>query len=327
MESEAILSLPYEEVRKKIEETESITILSHINPDADALGTALGVYHLLHNNHKSKKIEIVNASKVLPRYLDFLPDFHKIKHKMDYEKGLVITCDSGSLDRLGFDVTGRELINIDHHQSNTNYGTLNVVLPKMASSSQVAYTLFKELYPIDQLTATCFYTALLSDTRYFTTSSVTAEVLDVAKAFVEAGVDPAFVSQNFTQRKPLSAFRILERALASLSLYQEARVASLHVTKEDIAATGATIPDMDGIVDYGKSLATVEIACFVMELEEGLRVSLRSKGSDVSKVAKAFGGGGHKVAAGFMVTYSEGYTIDKMIDSILRKINEIRLLG
>lgn len=326
MEREVTLSLPYEEVRKKIEESESITILSHINPDADALGTALGIYHLLHQNHRSKKIEIVNVSKVLPRYLDFLPDFQKIKHKMDYENGLVITCDSGSLDRLGFDVSSRELINIDHHHSNTNYGTLNIVIPKMASSSQVAYTLFKELYPIDQSAATCFYTALLSDTRYFTTSSVTAEVLDVAKAFVEAGVDPAFVSQNFTQRKPLSAFRILQRALASLNLYKDARVASLYVTKDDITASGATVPDMDGIVDYGKSLATVEISCFVMELEEGLRISLRSKGADVSKVAKAFGGGGHKVASGFMVPYTEGVTIGEMIESILGKIDEMGLL-
>ena len=319
-------SLPSEEVQQKIEAAESITILSHINPDADALGTALGIYHLLSTRHKGKKIEVVNASKALPRYLDFLPHFRRIKHKMDYEKGLVITCDCGSLDRLGFDVSGRELINVDHHQSNTGYGSINVVLPEMASSSQVAYLLFRAHYPIDQAAATCFYTALLSDTRYFTTSSVTAEVLDVAKAFVEAGVDPAYVSQNFTQRKPLSAFRILQRALESLTLYQDARVASLSVTKEDIAASGATVPDMDGIVDYGKSLATVEIACFVMELEEGLRISLRSKGADVSRVAQAFGGGGHKVAAGFTVPNSEGVTIDVMIERILKTIEEIGLL-
>ncbi|MFT7879619.1 MAG: bifunctional oligoribonuclease/PAP phosphatase NrnA [Sulfurimonas sp.] len=327
MESNVSLSLLCLEVQKKIEAAESITILSHINPDADALGTALGIYHLLSTNHRGKKIEVVNVSKALPRYLDFLPHFQRIKHKMDYEKGLVITCDSGSLDRLGFDVSGRELINIDHHHSNTEYGTINVVLPKLASSSQVAYMLLKECYIIDQQAATCFYTALLSDTRYFTTSSVTAEVLDVAKAFVEAGVDPADVSKNFTQRKPLSAFRILQRALESLTLHQEARVASLYVTKEDITASGATVPDMDGIVDYGKSLATVEIACFVMELEEGLRISLRSKDADVSKVAKVFGGGGHKVAAGFTVPYSEGVTIDAMIENILKRIEEIGLLG
>jgi len=146
LEDKTVSTLPYDEVRQKIEAAERITVLSHINPDADALGTALGIYHLLFANHKGKKIEVVNASKVLPRYLDFLPHFKKIKHKMDHKEGLVITCDSGSLDRLGYEVGGRELINIDHHQSNTNYGTVNIVLPKLASSSQVAYLLFKELY-------------------------------------------------------------------------------------------------------------------------------------------------------------------------------------
>ena len=327
MEDKTVSTLPYDEVRQKIEAAERITVLSHINPDADALGTALGIYHLLFANHKGKKIEVVNASKVLPRYLDFLPHFKKIKHKMDHKEGLVITCDSGSLDRLGYEVGGRELINIDHHQSNTNYGTVNIVLPKLASSSQVAYLLFKELYSIDVPASTCFYTALLSDTRYFTTSSVTAQVLDVAKALVEAGADPAFVAQNLTLRKPLSAFRVLQRALASLSLHHEASVASLYVTKEDIVASGATLADMDGIVEHAKQLATVEIACFVMELEEGLRISLRSKSVDVSKVAKAFGGGGHKVAAGFTVSYAEGVTVDQMIRSILEKIEALRVLG
>ena len=117
-----MLSLPYEEVKLKIENAHSITILSHINPDADALGTSLGIYHLLQTQHRDKRIEIVNFSKELPRYLDFLPNFHKIKQKMDYDDSLVITCDSGSIDRLGFDLEGREIINIDHHQSNTMYG-------------------------------------------------------------------------------------------------------------------------------------------------------------------------------------------------------------
>ncbi|MFA7027154.1 MAG: bifunctional oligoribonuclease/PAP phosphatase NrnA [Sulfurovum sp.] len=326
MATKTALSLPYDKVQKKIEEAESVTILSHINPDADALGTALGIYHLLCANHKGKKIEVVNASKVLPKYLDFLPHYKKIKHKMDYKEGLVITCDCGSPDRLGLDVGGRELINIDHHLSNTYYGSVNIVLPDLASSSQAAYLLFRELYRIDQSAATCFYTALLSDTRYFTTSSVTADVLDVAKGFVEAGADPAFIAQNFTQRKPLSAFRILQRALTSLSLHHEARVASLYVTNEDIAASGARVPDMDGIVEYARSLATVEIAYFVMELEEGLRISLRSKSVDVSEVAKAFGGGGHKVAAGFMLPYEEKTTVDVMIEKVLQVIEETGVL-
>ena len=313
---------PYKKVEAKIQSAESITILSHINPDGDALGTALGLYALLKRD-KTKRVEVVNGSKDLPLYLDFLPAFDKIKHQIEYENSLIISCDSGSLDRLGFDLEGRDILNIDHHQSNTQYGSVNVVAGDYASSSQVAFDLFKKLYRIDADTATCFYTALLSDTRYFTTTSVNQEVFDVAHALVDAGAKPDVIAYNFTQRRPLSSLRILEKALSSLTLHEEARVAALMVTKEDIEATGATVPDMEGIVDYARSLVTVEVALFAMELDEGIRISLRSKCVDVSQVASAFGGGGHKVAAGFTMKESG---LQESIDRILEKIKELGLV-
>ncbi len=319
-------NLPYEEVRDKIDQAESITILSHLNPDADALGTALGIYALFAKD-KSKKVEVVNASIDLPKHLDFLPYFKKIKHHMDYSKSLVISCDCGSIDRLGFDLLGRDILNIDHHQSNTQYGTLNVILPQYASSSQVAFELFKKNYVINAQAATCFYTALLSDTRYFTTSSVNEKVFSVARELVSKGAHPDSISRNFTQRRPLSSLRILEKALTSLSLTHDAQVATLMVSKKDIDATGATVPDMEGIADYARSLATVEVALFAMELEDGIRISLRSKNTDVSKVAEAFGGGGHKVAAGFTLTYKDCQSgLDECVNKVLQKITELGLL-
>ena len=310
-------------VKEKIANTSSITILSHLNPDADALGTALGIYALMVQK-KEMKVEVVNASMELPRYLDFLPNFNKIKHQMDYKDSLIISCDCGSIDRLGFDLNGREIINIDHHKSNTQYGCINIVLPMYASSSQVAFDLFKSLYPMNEKTATCFYTALLSDTRYFTISSVNEKVFIMAKELVNFGADPHKIANCFTQRRPLSSLRILEKALSSLVLVDDAQIATLKVSKEDILATGATVPEMEGIVDYAKSLATVKIAIFAMELEDGIRISLRSKGIDISKIALAFGGGGHKVAAGFTL---KQYGLQRSIDIILKKVKEIGLLS
>ncbi|AKF25914.1 phosphoesterase [Sulfurovum lithotrophicum] len=314
-------NLPYDEAQKLIEEADSITILSHLNPDPDAIGTALGIYNILKES-KRKRVEVVNASNELPRYLDFLAGFEKIKTKMEYGKSLIIACDCANLERLGFDLKGRQILNIDHHRSNEGYGTLNVVLPEYASSSQVAFELFKKHYAISAKSAECLYAALLSDTRYFTTSSVTARVFEVAREMVEIGVDPARVAYHFTQRRSLASFRILQRALKSLKLYSDARIAVLYVTKEDIAATGATVPDMDGIVDYARSLATVEVAVFLMELKEGIRVSFRSKGIDVNVIAADFGGGGHKVAAG--VTFKAG-NLQEIIDTIVLKIQETGL--
>lgn len=318
--------LPFEEVKQAVDRYESITILSHLNPDADALGTALGIYALC--IQENKKVEIVNASTELPYHLDFLPNFKKIKHHMDYDKSLIISCDCGSIDRLGFALEGREIVNIDHHESNTKYGKINVILPHYASSSQVAFELFGHIYPMNEKAATCFYTALLSDTRYFTTSSVNEKVFSVARKLVSLGAKPDEISRNFTQRRPLSSLRILEKSLRSLSLSHDAKIATIMASKEDIESTGATISDMEGIADYAKSLVTVEIALFAMELEEGIRISLRSKNVDISQVALAFGGGGHKVAAGFTLHSAvvEG-ALKSSVESVLNKIIELGLLN
>jgi len=315
--------LPYIEIKKKIEAASAITILSHLNPDADALGTALGIYALL-TQKKGKKVEVVNASTELPKYLDFLPNFNKIKSKMDYQDSLIISCDCGSIDRLGFELKEREIINIDHHDSNTLYGAINIVLPMCSSSSQVAFELFRLLYSMNEKAATCFYTALLSDTRYFTSSLVNEKVFTVAQELVNFGANPHKIANFFTQRRPLSSFRILEKALSSLVLTNDAQIATLKVSKEDISATGATIPDMEGIADYAKSLVTVKIALFAMELDDGIRISLRSKGIDISRVALAFGGGGHKNAAGFTL---KQYGLQRSIDIILKKVEELGLLS
>ena len=315
-------TLPYEEVKEKIDKADSITILSHLNPDADALGTALGIYSIL-TQDKRKRVEVVNASKVLPKYLDFLPHFKKIKHQMDYKTSLIISCDCGSIDRLGFELKEREIVNIDHHTSNTKYGSINVVVPSYASSSQVAFRLFSKYDTLSKDVATCFYTALLSDTRYFTTSSVNEEVFSVAKELISLGANPEKIATYFTQRKALSSLRILEKALASLSLKFDAQIAILFVSKEDINESGATIPELDGIIDYAKSLATVKVAIFAIEEIGGIRVSLRSKGIDISKIAIHFGGGGHKVASGFTM---KKYTLENGIEAILDEIKNIKLL-
>ena len=324
MGDDQTLQVLAEEAAKLIDEASAVTIVTHLNPDADTLGTGLGIYALL-KSHTKKPVEIVNASDALPRYLDFLPNFSKIKKKIEYEKSLVIGVDCGSIERFGVALEGHPVINIDHHHSNTHFGTLNAVLPDFASASQVAFRLFEKLYAIIPQSAACFYTALLSDTRYFTTSSVNAEVFETASELVGLGADPAQIATNFTQRRPLASLRILERALHSLSLYLEGRVAVMEITPEDIEATGAAMPDMDGIVDYGKSLATVEVAVLLIGLKDGtVRVSLRSKGADVSRVAAHFGGGGHKVASGFTL---KGREMQEIVDTILEQIMQLGLIN
>ncbi len=312
------------EVERLLSQFQNITILTHLNPDADTLGTGLGIYNLLKKD-KSKRIEIVNASKTLPKYLDFLPSYANIKHKIDFEESLIITCDAGSIDRLGFDLSSRVILNIDHHKSNHYYGEVNVVDELAASASEVAYILFKQIYTIDSSVATCFYAGLLSDTQYFTTSLVDKSVFKIANSLVEEGANPSKIAFHFRQRCSLSSLRILEKALHSLTLYHEAKIAVISITQEDIVETGAIMSDMEGIVDYANSLVTVEIALCAVEVEQGnIRISLRSKGIDIEKVASVFGGGGHKVAAGFTLKESQ---LQESIDTILKKIHNLGVLN
>ena len=309
------------DIKSLIDRYDKITILSHINPDADTIGTALGIYAIL--KAYGKQVEVVNADLNIPRYLDFLPNFTKIKKQMDFKKSLIITCDSGSMDRLGFEIEGREILNIDHHKSNTYYGSVNVVHASSASASQVAFELFRSQFTLNRAAATCFYTALVSDTQYFATNSVTKEVFDVASDMIAYDIDVSEVAYNLNQRRTLSSLRILSSALQGLELHCEGELLSMIITKEKIKESGARYHDLMGIVDHGISLATVKIAIVAMELEGVVRISMRSKGIDISTLAIEFGGGGHHNAAGFE---TDELNAERLIETLIIKIKEMGLL-
>jgi len=305
-----------QEFRKLLDRHRAVTILSHIRPDPDAIGTSLGLYAVL--KKAGYRVEIANATRPLPRVLDFLEGFGRIKGKIDYDDSLVIACDCGSIDRLGFDVAGREMVVIDHHPSNTGFGTLNVVDPSAVSSSEVAFALLAPDFEIPPAGAEAFYAALLSDTRNFTLPSVTAETFALAQDLIARGVDPGAVAQQMLQRRSLASLRILGRAINSLRLYLEGKVAVMIVTREDLEATGAEETDLEGVADYGRSLATVRVAVLMVERPGGWKVSLRSKGEDVMSVALAFGGGGHRAAAGFEKADISG---EALLEALLERIN------
>jgi phosphoesterase RecJ-like protein len=297
----------------------TITILSHIRPDGDALGTSLGIFNILKN--AGFRVEIANFSKELPRNFDFLEGFSKIKNKIDFEDSLIITCDSGSIDRLGFDLSNKKIVNIDHHKSNTNYGILNIVDPNAVSSSFVAFYFLKDLFKIPKSAAIAFYTALLSDSLFFSTSSVDQRSFEFASKLVTLGVDPAKTAQMIQQRKSLASLRLLSIALDKLKLYKDGEIALVKITSKELEKTGAKEYDREGIVEYGKSLATVKISILLIELEDKVKVSFRSKDLDISKVAKSFGGGGHKEAAGFEIKGNideiENIVVEKIINGVL----------
>ncbi len=304
-----------------VEKYDRVTIVTHCYSDADTIATGLGIYLLL--KRVGKEVEICNVDKKLPNYLDFLPHFAKIKTQIDFNNSLIIACDAGSIDLLGFDLSSKEIVNIDHHKSNTNYGTLNIVDSTCASASMVAYGLFKDDFEITKDIATCFYVALVTDTQNFVTLNVDQKVFQVASELISFGINLEMVNKNLNQRRSLSSLRLLSATLETLELSNDAQIASMVICRDMMLKTGAYAVDTVGIIDHAISLATVKIAILVIEFEHYLKVSLRSDGVDVSSLAIAFGGGGHLVASGFR---SEELDINLVLKQIKNEIKQRGLI-
>jgi phosphoesterase RecJ-like protein len=283
---------------KEIESAKNIVLISHINPDGDALGSSLSMYPIL--KKMNKNVKVFNATKPLPEYLDFLPNFDKVTNILPKNIDLMISFDCGSFDRLGIENRPKFLINIDHHISNTKYGDINIIDPTAASTSQVVYELLKaNCVDIDKDSALCIYTAIVTDTGSFQYESVSSKVFKIASELVEIGVKPDFVAKMLFQRDRLSRLRLLAKAYETIELCCDGEVAFVEVTREMMEITGAIKEDTDTIVNSVRALKTVEVACMLREDEEGIKISLRSKNyADVSKIAQKYGGGGHIRAAG-----------------------------
>ena len=288
----------YKQIWDKIEKAENIMLIAHINPDGDALGSSLSLYPIL--KKMGKKVTVFNATKPLPDYLDFLPNFNKVTDKLPKKIDLTISFDCGSFDRLGLDEKPSFLINIDHHVSNTNYGDINLIEPNHASTSQVIYDILKaNNIEIPTDTAVCIYTALVTDTGSFQYESVNDKVFECAAEMVRCGVKPDYVAKMLFQRDRLSRLRLLAKAYETIEMCCDGKVAFVEVTKEMMEITGAIKEDTDTIVNSVRAIAPVEVACMLREDDEGIKISLRSKNyADVSKIAVKYGGGGHIRAAG-----------------------------
>ncbi|MCF6200846.1 MAG: bifunctional oligoribonuclease/PAP phosphatase NrnA [Hydrogenimonas sp.] len=312
---------PYSEAKKLIESSRHITVTGHLNPDADALGTALGLWHIF--KRLSKRTDLFFASHPLPQHLGFLPGFKNIRQSINPQSDLIVTVDSGSLDRIGIEIEdGVKIINIDHHRSNTRFADVNIVEPEFASASEAAFKLVESAgWDVSKEAAVNFYAALLSDTGFFGYEGVNERVFDFAKRLLKLGADAEWTARMLRENQPLSKLRLLPKVLQTLRLYLDGRVAGLDITLRMLEESGASVSETDDIVNYARSLATVEVGFLIREeADGGLKVSLRSKNRvDVCKIALSFGGGGHIRAAGFTVN---GLERELLKEKLLKRIEE-----
>ena len=313
----------YKKAYELIKEADNIALISHINPDGDALGSSLAFYFLL--KKMNKKVKVVNVTDILPYNLNFLPGFDQIKKELPKRVDLLISFDCGSFERLGIDRRDFKIINFDHHISNTKFGDINIIEPDFASTSQVVYKFFKiNDIQISKESAICIYTALVTDTGFFQYESVNEKVFEVAKDLVRCGVKPDFIAKMLNEREPLAKIRLLAKILDTLTLYINAKVAVVTLTQKMLKECGATVDMAENASNIARSLATVEVGVLLREEEDGrIKVSLRSKNYvDVSKIALMFEGGGHKRAAGFVSKYRDFKAVlDELLDVLKKELS------
>lgn len=290
----------YEKARARFEhEGGLVSIVAHENPDGDAVGSALALHLFL--KKKGKKSVPVCATRIPPRY-DFLPGFSDFTGQLPVDTGLVAIIDAPDTGRAGLSWEG-PVIRIDHHEEGI-INDLSLVDTAAASTGNILLDFLRhwDESAIDPEIATCLYTAVFTDTNSFNIRT-DARVLRDAAWLLERGIDGHRVADLIYRRRTWAYMKLLGLALSGTSIEMNGAFALMVLSREDFKATGAKGYEAENLVEFPFSVEGVRIAAKVQQDGERWRVSLRSRGTaSAEAVAKALGGGGHKHAAGAVVS-------------------------
>lgn len=290
---------------RRLRQGNRFLLTSHVNPDGDAIGSALGLARILRRLGKSVTVWNRDATPSIYRPLPGSDRIHVGEEPPAGFPGTfnaMVVLECPSLDRTGLEQhLGRlPLINIDHHLGNQLYGTINWVDPSAPSVGEMVYRLARALSAdLDEIAATCLYLTLVTDTGSFRFSNATAVAFETAASLVNLGAQPAQVSEWVYETQPAGRIRLLGELLRGLELHCDGRIASVLLTPEMYRQAGAEEGDSEGLIDHPRTIAGVQAVAMFRQREDGsFKVSMRSRGKvDVQQVALSFGGGGHHNAA------------------------------
>lgn len=310
-----------EELLKHLRAGHRFLLISHMNPDGDAIGSCLGLARILRSLGKGA---VVWNHDDVPKLYSGLAGSDRVHVGEVPPAGYpetfdaIITLECPSLERTGVAsaIDDLPIINIDHHLGNEHYGKVNWVDTAAPSLGEMIYRISRGLMvELDQQTATALYLTLVTDTGGFRFSNATPAAFEAAGALVAEGAQPQQVAQWLYESQPESAIRLLAEMLPTLVVHDQ-RIATSVITSEMFERAGAKTGDTEGLIDYPRSIAGVEAAALLRQVgDEEFKVSLRSRGEvDVEKIARRNGGGGHRNAAGYL---AEG-----PLDSLREKVVE-----
>lgn len=309
-------------ILEEINNADSIVILTHENPDGDAIGTGLALYNALKEYGKNPDIIIPEY----PRTFSFLPGADEIKKSSDIEKyDLAISVDCATIKMLNgfanYFENAKVKVSIDHHSTNTMFGDLNYVSPDAPACAQILLVVLNYFkIEITKDIGTCILTGIITDTGGFKYSSVTAETFEFVAWLLNKGINVSKIYRKVLQVKTKANFELTRMAMERLEFLEDGKVAFTYITKEDEEKVNAESGDHEGIVEVGRDIEGVEVSIFLRETDKGCKVSMRSNEYvNVSDVCILLGGGGHVRAAGATIQC----TVEQAKEKVLRQVKAV----
>ena len=299
----------FQQAKRLIDKSDKILLIAHRKPDGDTLGSCIAFYHALSKEGKQADMACIDD---IPERYKYMPDIHRFIKEFDYhDYDLMIVCDAGASYMTNYHekyegiFSGEvPVINIDHHASNDNFGTVNIVDHMSASTTMIIYKFFRFAgYNITPVIATALLTGIYNDTGSFMHQNTTPETLKIAGELTAYGGRVVDVSKNLFKTTPISTLKLWGKVLSNLKVNKDG-VAMSVITKQDFDECGAEIDELSGAVDFINCVPNTNYTVLLHEDENGnVKGSFRTRkdGVDLEKIASKFGGGGHKKAAGFTV--------------------------
>jgi bifunctional oligoribonuclease and PAP phosphatase NrnA len=323
--SGGVTNADWERAATLVGQAEQICLACHLRPDADALGSMVALALAL-RSRSGRPAQVIasygDSPFEVPAILAFLPGLDLLTPPQEYpaRPEVMITLDAGSIDRLGLltprAVAADELIVLDHHASNTRFGTVNLVDPAAAATAVLAFELIERLgIPLTKDVATGLYAGLVTDTGSFKFAATTPDVHRLAARLLETGIDPGVVSRHLYDTAPFGYLHMLAASLDRAVLDPDAchglGLVWTTVTKEDRSRAGLHFDAAESVIDVVRRTEEAEVAVVLKEADDGIwQVSMRSKTTtDVAAAATALGGGGHARAAGFSASGGAGVIV------------------
>jgi phosphoesterase RecJ-like protein len=309
-----------------IADASSLAMACHIGPDGDALGSmlalAVSARAIGKQTHASygEPFTIPDAYRFLPTDVLVPPG------SVPAEPAVMVTFDAGSIDRLGSlrpsaEAAG-QLVVIDHHISNTGFGTVNLVVPDAAATAEIVFDLLEVLeWPVDEVAATCLHTGIVTDTGRFQYSNTTPRTFEVAARLVELGARPEVVGRHVYEESPYGYLKVAGLVLSRAVLESDRAWVWSVLTSSDLQGGGIGLDDTDPLIDTIRVARESDVAVLFKAVDAGnVKASLRSRGRvDVGAIAVELGGGGHHNAAGF--TFSGD--VDQAVDAVRQRLQPV----